>query len=121
MPIPRSTKKVTPAKKSRIPDFKTIQEEAEFWDTHSTTEFEDEWEPIEEDIEFVMVRAQPKKPMTIRLEPDVVTLLTREAKSVGVGASTLARMAVLKYLKDCGRGTMIHREAPKRKRSKGAA
>lgn len=28
--------------KSRIPEFKTIQEEAEFWDVHSTTEFEDE-------------------------------------------------------------------------------
>jgi hypothetical protein len=121
MPVPRSTKKVTPTKKSRIPSFKTIEEEAEFWDTHSTEEFEDEWEPMDEDIEFVMVRAQPKKPMTIRLEPDVVTLLTREAKSVGVGASTLARMAVLKYLKDCGRGTMILRDTPKRKRSKGAA
>jgi hypothetical protein len=103
---------------SRIP---TVQEEAEFWDAHSTTEFEDEWEPLDEEIEFVMARAQPKKPMTIRLEPDVITLLTKEAKSVGVGASTLARMAVLKYLKDSGRGTMIHRETPKRKRSKGAA
>jgi len=122
MPVPRAAKKhTTTGKKSRIPEFKNIQEEAEFWDTHSTTEFEDEWEPMDEDIEFIVVRGQPKKPMTIRLEPDVVTLLTQEAKSVGVGASTLARMAVLKYLKDCGRGTIIHREAPKRKRSTGAA
>lgn len=121
MPVPRSTKKVTHEKKSRIPDFKTVQEEAEFWDTHSTTEFEDEWEPIDEEIEFVMVMAQTKKPMTMRLEPDVIKLLTQEARSQGVGASTLARMAVLKYLKDCGRGTIIRKGAPKRKRSTGAA
>lgn len=109
------------AAKSRIPEFKDIQEEAEFWDTHDSADYEDEFEPLDEQLEFVMVRAQPKKPMTIRLEPDVVALLTQEAKSVGVGASTLARMAVLKYLKDCGRGTMVQRETPKRKRSKGAA
>ena len=106
---------------SRIPKFKNLQEERDFWDTHDSADYEDEFEPIDEDIEFIMVRAQPKKPMTIRLEPDVVTLLTQEAKSVGVGASTLARMAVLKYLKDCGRGTMIPSATPKRKRSKGAA
>jgi hypothetical protein len=32
---------------SRIPVFNSYQEAAEFWDTHSTTEFEDEWEPVE--------------------------------------------------------------------------
>lgn len=122
MPVQRAAKKhTTTGKKSRIPEFKNIREEAEFWDTHSTTEFEDEWEPMAEDTEFIVVRGQPKKPMTIRLEPDVLTLLTQEATSVGVGASTLARMAVLKYLKDCGRGTIIRKDAPKRKRSTGAA
>ncbi len=34
-----------PTVKSRIPTFTSIEEEATFWDTHSTTEFEDEWEP----------------------------------------------------------------------------
>ena len=29
-------------KKSRIPAFKSYAEEAEFWDTHDFTEFEDE-------------------------------------------------------------------------------
>jgi len=29
--------------KSRIPRFKSIEEEAEFWDNHDTTEFEDEY------------------------------------------------------------------------------
>lgn len=38
--------------KSKIPEFKTIAEEAVFWDTHDTSEFEDEFEEIE--VEFGM-------------------------------------------------------------------
>lgn len=34
-------------KKSRIPEFKSIEEEAEFWDTHDITDFLDELEPAE--------------------------------------------------------------------------
>lgn len=34
-------------KKSRIPEFKSLEEAAEFWDTHSTADFEDEFEPAE--------------------------------------------------------------------------
>ncbi len=33
--------------KSRIPTFKTIEEEAAFWDTHSSEEFADELTPVE--------------------------------------------------------------------------
>ncbi len=33
-------------KKSRIPKFKNIQEEARFWDTHSITNFENESEEV---------------------------------------------------------------------------
>lgn len=32
--------------KSRIPEFKSIEEEAEFWDTHDTTDYEDEFKPV---------------------------------------------------------------------------
>lgn len=32
--------------KSRIPEFKSIQEEAEFWDTHSFTDYMDAFRPI---------------------------------------------------------------------------
>jgi hypothetical protein len=36
-----------PRKKSRIPRFKSLEEEAQFWETHDTTEFEDEFEEVE--------------------------------------------------------------------------
>ncbi len=31
---------------SRIPDFSSLEEEAVFWDTHDTTDFEEEFHPI---------------------------------------------------------------------------
>ena len=40
---------------SRIPTFTTVQEAADFWDTHSTTEFEDEFEEAP-DVQFVVTR-----------------------------------------------------------------
>ena len=36
--------------RSRIPDFASLEEEAEFWDTHDSTEFEDEWEPVDLEV-----------------------------------------------------------------------
>lgn len=45
--------------RSRIPTFKMIEEEAEFWDTHSIEEFADELTPVE-DVKFI--KARPKEP-----------------------------------------------------------
>ncbi len=38
--------------KSRIPTFHTLEEEAAFWDSHSSEEFADELTPVE-DVKFV--------------------------------------------------------------------
>ncbi len=83
--------------KSRIPTFKTIKEEAAFWDTHSSTEFEDELE-IVTDVKFV--RAQPKKTISVRLEQEKIEQLTQRAKAIGIGPSTLARIWILEHLGD---------------------
>ena len=108
--------KTMPVTSSEIPKFATIQEEAEFWDTHSTEDFA--WEDVDDDegVEFIGLRLQKKQPMTVRLEPDIITLLTQEAKSQGIGPSTLARMVILKHLKDSGTGTYIKRPKKPAKR-----
>jgi hypothetical protein len=31
---------------NRMPDFKSVEEEAEFWDTHNITDFLDEMRPV---------------------------------------------------------------------------
>jgi len=41
--------------KSRIPTFKTIEEEAAYWDIHSSGEFADELTPVE-NVKFVKAR-----------------------------------------------------------------
>lgn len=82
--------------RSRIPTFKTVAEEAAFWDTHSSAEFEDELEVVT-DVRFV--RARPKKGITVRLDEDTLAALTRQAHQQGIGSSTLARRWILERLR----------------------
>ncbi len=81
--------------KGRIPTFKTIEEEAAFWDTHSSEEFADELTPAE-NVKFI--KARPKRALTVRLEEDTFEKLTKEAREKGIGPSTLARMVILEHL-----------------------
>ena len=81
---------------SRIPTFKTIEEEAAFWDTHSSEEFADELTPVEH-VKFVPARS--KKALTVRFDEDTFEELNREAREKGIGPSTLARMVILEHLR----------------------
>jgi hypothetical protein len=92
-------KRASRGAQSRIPHFKSIEEEAEFWDTHSTTEFEDEFEDVP-DVRFVVVRAQPKKALTVRLPAESLARLTQQAHEQGIRPSTLARIWILEHLKE---------------------
>src|SRR5712691_12348517 len=82
--------------KGRIPTFKTIEEEAAFWDTHSSEEFADELTPVE-NVKFVKDRS--KKALTVRFDEDTFEELTQEAREKGIGHSTLARMVILEHLR----------------------
>lgn len=76
-------------KKSRIPKFKNIEEEARFWDTHSITEFENETE----DVEIVFDLARPKEEtLILRLQKETKQELEKEAKKKGLSTSSLARL-----------------------------
>lgn len=79
--------------RSRIPEFQSMEEAAEFWDTHSTTEFEDEWEPVD-----VEVSPNLGHVLSVRLDRPTFRRLSGIARQKGVGASTLARMWVLEAL-----------------------
>jgi hypothetical protein len=71
--------------RSRIPDFATLEEEAEFWDTHDSAEFEDEWEPVEFEVARPLMHQ-----FSVRLEGPVFHRLVAIAKRRGVPTSTLA-------------------------------
>lgn len=82
-------------KVSKIPKFKTLEEEAKFWDTHSITDFEDELE----EIELVFDLQRPKeKTLVLRLQKKIKARLGKVARNQGIGISALARMWILQKL-----------------------
>lgn len=80
-------------KTRRIPTFKSIQEEAEFWDAHDTTDFEDEFKPVK--VRFAKNLSQG---ITVRLESDILDRVRVQAHQRGIGPTTLIRMWVMERL-----------------------
>jgi hypothetical protein len=85
---------------SRIPEFKPVQEEAEFWDTHSTAEFEDEWEPVDFQID---PRSRSFRLMSVRLEYSLYKQLRAQAETQGLTAENLAASWIEAHLTDAAR------------------
>ncbi len=82
-------------KVSNIPTFKTLEEEANFWDTHSFTEFEDELE----DVSIVVQLHQPKQEtLVLRLQKNSKDRMKKIARHKGLGISALARLWILEKL-----------------------
>ena len=79
---------------SRIPEFKSIEEEAEFWDTHDTADYEDEFKPVR-----VRFAKNLSEGITIRLDPETLAQVRAEAKEKGIGPTTLIRMWILERLR----------------------
>jgi len=81
--------------KSRIPIFKSIEEEAKFWDTHDITDFEDE-------TENVVIIFDLKKPrdetIVVRLQKELKEKMDKVARNRGINISTLARMWFIEKL-----------------------
>lgn len=75
--------------KSKIPKFTSYKEEAEFWDTHSVTDFEDETE----DVDIVVELAKPRdETLVVRVQKNMKNKLERVAAKKGINVSTLARI-----------------------------
>jgi hypothetical protein len=87
-------KKKTP-KPTRIPEFATLEEEAAFWDTHSTADYEDEFRPVR-----VRFAKRLSTGVTVRLDPNTLKQLRTLAQERGIGPTTLIRMWVLERLQE---------------------
>jgi predicted DNA binding CopG/RHH family protein len=80
---------------AKVPHFNIGQEEADFWDTHSVTDYLEELTPA--DVTFVDDR--PRKTMiSLRLDPSAIAQLKIIARQKGVGYQTLMRMWVMERL-----------------------
>ncbi len=81
--------------KSKIPQFETFEEEAEFWDTHDTTEFEDEFEPVEATFAQPLVR----RGLTVPLDAQTIELLQNLAEEKETEPATLVQIWILDRLR----------------------
>lgn len=64
----------------------SIQEVADFWDTHSTADYEDETEQVSFEIDI------QEEAFTVALVPELVDQLEGQAKSRGVTTETLVNL-----------------------------
>lgn len=82
--------------KKKIPRFRSREEEAEFWDTHSPLDFPDEIKPVQ-----MRVRKPLKGVLAIRLSDKHLQELRELAEQYEVGPTTLARMFIVSSLNAC--------------------
>ena len=81
-------------KTQRVPQTDSVEELAQFWDSHDLTDFEDQ---LEEVAERVFVRGKAAT-VAIKLRPKEAHALRRVAQSEGVKETTLVRQWVLEKL-----------------------
>jgi hypothetical protein len=74
-----------------LPRFSSVEEEAAFWDTHSSADYE--WEVLELEIAPALEHV-----LSVRLDQQTFHKLSAIARKKGIGVSTLARMWVLECL-----------------------
>lgn len=86
--------------KSRIPEFKSREEEAEWWDTHDLADYQDEFKTV--NARFAKKLSSLSEGITIRLDPRTLAALRSEAQQKGIGPTTLARMWILERLQKSG-------------------
>ncbi len=79
--------------KERIPQFKSREEMAEWFDAHDIADYLDEFEVVEAQVDSNLTKS-----LNVRLAPEVFTKLQIKAGEKGIGTSTLARMWILDRL-----------------------
>lgn len=79
-----------------IPPFKTLDEEADFWDTHDTSAlFVNPKTPLSE---LPLLETEKEDSLTVRLQKSVKSKLARIARAKGISVGTLSRMWLIEKL-----------------------
>ena len=81
-------------KLSKVPKFKTEEEEAQFWQNHSPLEFRDEFE----EVPGVHFPSPKRRIIALRMNDQQVKSIKHISEKKGIGFSTLIRMWVLEKL-----------------------
>lgn len=84
-------------KTKKIPRFKSIQEEATFWDSHDITDYWDDMEEV--DIQFIP-QQKKNESFTVRVEPELKKRLELVARKNRVSLSTITRLWLIDRLQN---------------------
>ncbi len=85
------------AKIKKIPQFKSYQQEAHFWDTNDITGYFDRDHPMT--LDFSKTKSRKESTLNVRLQPELKSKLNAVAYDMGTQPSTLARMWLVEKLK----------------------
>jgi predicted DNA binding CopG/RHH family protein len=77
-----------------IAPFTTIEEEAEYWDTHSVVD------EINQGTAAGFHINRKSGTLTIRFQPEHIQRIREEANQQGIGPTTLARMWILEHMQE---------------------
>ena len=80
----------------KLPQIDSIEELAQFWDTHDLTEFEEELEEVTEPV----FERKPETMIPLHLYPQELEAVKRVAQARGVAEAALLREWVLEKLQD---------------------
>jgi len=87
--------------KKNIPEFKTIKEEAAFWDTHDVTDYLEEIDLVSGT--YLPQADERKTVMTIRIAPSLKEKVEQVARSYDISTSSLVRMWIVDRLRSLER------------------
>ena len=79
----------------QIPDFKSYEEMAEFWDTHSLADYWDQTEPAEFDA-----LDQLRRRYLVRLDRDLLGRVQQVARTRGVSTESLVNLLIEQRLQE---------------------
>ena len=79
--------------RSKVPHFKTVEEEAAFWDTHSPLDYPDDFQPVATSVERPLEHI-----LGVRLDAKTVEKLAAIGRKKGIGPSTLARIWIIEQI-----------------------
>ena len=79
----------------KIPEMKSYEEIAEFWDTHSLADYWDETEPAEFEIS-----PDTRRRYLVAVDPDVLSRVQRVARTRGLSTESLVNLLLEQRLRE---------------------
>ena len=81
-------------KKLQVPEFKSREQEAEFWDNLDTADF------MEDDGEWFRFDTPHKRAIRVAILPEIAEELMQNAQAQGVSVETLVNVLLVERIRD---------------------